>query len=58
VPHKFLLKMFITYLMYMFVTIIKVNWDVEKRCVTFKKYFDCFNFSFKITIRKLILLCC
>jgi len=30
VPHQFLLHMFITYLMYMFVTFIKVKWDVEK----------------------------
>ena len=30
--HKFLLQMFITCLMYMFVTFIKVKGDVEKMC--------------------------
>jgi len=30
VPHKLLLQMFITYLMYMFGTFIKVKRDVEK----------------------------
>jgi len=30
VPHKLLLQMFITYLLNMFVTFIKVNRDVQK----------------------------
>ena len=31
VPHKFLFQMFITYLMYTIVTIIKVKMDAEKK---------------------------
>ena len=41
VPHKFLLQMFITSFMYMFVTFIKVKWDIEKMWNIKKKHFNC-----------------
>jgi len=45
VPHTFLFRMFITYLMYTLVTIIKVKMVAEKNA--FKECFNCFNCSFK-----------
>ena len=48
VPHMFLFQMFMTYLMYIIVTIIKEKWVAEKNA--FKECFNCFNCSFKFTI--------
>ena len=45
VPHTFLFRMLITYLMYTLVTIIKVKMVAEKNA--FKECFNCFNCSFK-----------
>ena len=47
VPHKFLLQIVITYLMYMFDTFIKVKRGCRGKSVTLKKI-TCFNFSLNL----------
>jgi len=54
VPHEFLFRMFITYLMYTIVTIIKVNKGCREKDA-FKECFNCFNCSFNFIIRKVML---
>jgi len=47
--------MFITYFMYTIVTIIKVK-GFQRKQIAFKECFNCFNCSFKLIIRKVMLL--
>ena len=57
-PPKFLFQMFITYLMYTIITIIKVKRVAEKKRIAFKDFFNFFNCIFKLTIRKVVIFCC